>query len=74
MKREKLVYRLPSITQIRRFCQKNISELWEEIRRLDNPHVYYVDLSQELWDLKSNMIRDARNETKKNSNPDSLGT
>lgn len=56
----KLVYELPSLEQIREFCKKNVSELWEEIRRLDNPHTYYVDLSQKLWDLKTNLIKEAR--------------
>jgi len=56
----KLVYKLPTLQQIRRNCQKNVDELWEEIRRLDNPHTYYVDLSQKLWDLKTQMIKEAR--------------
>lgn len=56
----KLVYKLPTLQQIRRNCQKNVEELWEEIRRLDNPHTYYVDLSQKLWDLKTQMIKEAR--------------
>ncbi|NLJ39667.1 MAG: hypothetical protein GX432_13045, partial [Candidatus Atribacteria bacterium] len=41
-------------------CHKNVSELWEEMLRLDNPHQYYVDLSQELWDLKTNMLKELR--------------
>jgi nicotinate phosphoribosyltransferase len=56
----KLVYKLPTIEEIRNFCQNNVAELWEEVRRLDNPHHYYVDLSQKLWDLKTDMIKAAR--------------
>ncbi len=57
----KLVYKSPTLPEIRQRCLKNVSELWEEICRLDNPHRYYVDLSQELWDLKTNLIKEYRN-------------
>ncbi len=56
----KLVYQSPTLQQIRKTCHKNVSELWEEICRLDNPHKYYVDLSQELWDLKTNLLKEFR--------------
>ncbi|GAP40763.1 nicotinate phosphoribosyltransferase [Flexilinea flocculi] len=55
-----LVYQSPNLHQIRKECHKNVSELWEEMLRLDNPHQYYVDLSQELWDLKTNMLKELR--------------
>jgi nicotinate phosphoribosyltransferase len=51
-----LVYDLPAIDEIRRYCQQQISTLWEEILRFENPHEYYVDLSKELWDLKNGLI------------------
>ncbi len=57
----KLVYQRPALPQIRENCLRNVSELWEEICRLDNPHQYYVDLSQELWDLKTKLIKEYRN-------------
>ena len=60
-KKGKLVYQSPTLQQIRKTCHKNVSELWEEICRLDNPHKYYVDLSQELWDLKTNLLKEFRN-------------
>ncbi|NMA12651.1 MAG: nicotinate phosphoribosyltransferase, partial [Chloroflexi bacterium] len=56
----KLVYKLPTLNEIRKSCQKQVAELWEEVRRLENPHTYYVDLSQELWDLKTKLVREAR--------------
>ncbi len=52
----KLVYKKPTINEIRDFCQKEIKTLWPEVLRLENPHEYYVDLSQDLWDLKQALI------------------
>ena len=31
--------------------------LWDEVKRFDNPHTYYVDLSQKLWDIKYNLLK-----------------
>lgn len=56
----KLVYKLPSLEEIRARSFKLVSELWDEVKRLDNPHTYYVDLSQNLWDLKTKMLREIR--------------
>lgn len=53
-----LVYHSPSVSDIRAYCLKNISEVWEEILRFDNPHRYYVDLSVPLWDLKCKMLEE----------------
>lgn len=50
------VYELPSLTEIRNHCKAEIEGMWEEVRRFTNPHNYYVDLSQKLWDLKHNML------------------
>ena len=55
-----LVYDAPDLESIRAFSKKQVSELWDEVTRLENPHQYYVDLSQELWDLKTNMLREIR--------------
>ncbi len=52
----KLVYELPSLEQIRDHCAEEVDKLWEEVRRFSNPHQYYVDLSQKLWDVKSALI------------------
>ncbi|MDD3999316.1 MAG: nicotinate phosphoribosyltransferase [Bacilli bacterium] len=54
----KLVYQLPTIEEIREYCQKEISTLWEEVKRFENPHNYYVDLSQKLWDLKEELLKE----------------
>ena len=44
------VYQSPSIEDIRSYCLKQIDTLWDEVLRFENPHRYYVDLSQALWD------------------------
>jgi nicotinate phosphoribosyltransferase len=45
-----------SLEEIRSYCRKQVDTLWDEVKRFENPHRYYVDLSQKLWDLKSRMI------------------
>ena len=51
------VYESPSIHEMRDYCKAQIMTLWDEVKRLDNPHNYYVDLSQKLWDIKYGMIK-----------------
>nr|WP_122013270.1 nicotinate phosphoribosyltransferase [Maliibacterium massiliense] len=51
------VYTSPCLTDIRAFAQKQLDTLWDEYKRLRNPHVYKVDLSQELYDLKQELLR-----------------
>ena len=51
-----LVYKLPSLPEIRAYCLKEVDTLWEEVKRFDNPHNYYVDLSQRLWDVKHGLL------------------
>ncbi|MBQ9690324.1 MAG: nicotinate phosphoribosyltransferase [Candidatus Methanomethylophilaceae archaeon] len=55
-----LVYELPSLTEIREHCTKELDTLWDEVKRFSNPHRYYVDLSQRLWDVKKDLIRDSK--------------
>ena len=54
----KIVYKIPELTDIAKHCKEELNTLWDEIRRLDNPHKYYVDLSQELWNLKTQMLKE----------------
>ena len=54
------VYELPSIEDIRRHCKDEIDSMWEEVRRFTNPHNYYVDLSEKLWQIKHDMIAEYR--------------
>ncbi len=55
----KLVYDLPTIEQMRRGRQADVHRLDPGVRRLMNPHVYHVSLTQSLWDLKQELIRSA---------------
>ena len=54
------VYALPTIDEIRQKCRKDVANLWDEVKRFENPHRYYVDLSQRLWDLKQSMLNEKR--------------
>lgn len=51
-----LVYDLPSLADIQAYCKQQVSLLWDEVRRFDNPHNYYVDLSDELWNIKEDLL------------------
>lgn len=51
-----LVYVRPSIASIRDYCSEQIDRLWDEVKRFENPHRFYVDLSEGLWQLKRDMI------------------
>lgn len=52
----KLVYKCPSLKEIRNYCKNEVNTLWDEIKRFSNPHKYYVDLSSDLWFLKKSML------------------
>ncbi|MCQ2385511.1 MAG: nicotinate phosphoribosyltransferase [Clostridia bacterium] len=54
------VYDCPAIEEIREYCRQQLSLLWEEVKRFENPHRYYVDLSEKLWTLKQEMLRGKR--------------
>ena len=52
-----LVYKCPSLQEVRAYCMEQVDTLWDEVKRFDNPHTYYVDLSQKLWDIKYNLLK-----------------
>ena len=54
----KCVYKKPTFAEIADYCQKEINTLWDEITRFENPHTYYVDLSEKLWNLKHTMLEE----------------
>ncbi len=54
----KLVYDMPTLEQIRSYCMEQVDSLWDEVKRFDNPHSYYVDLSQKLWDIKYGLLKE----------------
>ena len=55
-----LVYDVPCLSDISAHCKKELNTLWDEVRRLENPHKYYVDLSYNLWDLKNEMLNEIK--------------
>lgn len=57
----KLVYCSPSVLEIQKNAKKELDTLWEEIKRIKNPHKYYVDLSENLWNLKQKMLNSNNN-------------
>ena len=57
-KNGELVYTCPSLDAIRTYCLEQVDKLWDEVKRFDNPHTYYVDLSQKLWDVKYGLLKD----------------
>ena len=48
---------LPDIEEIKAYCHDQVDHLWDEVKRFENPHNYYVDLSQKLWDIKQDLLR-----------------
>ena len=52
------VYEVPNINDVRDYCAKEVGNLWDEVKRLENPHEYYVDLSQKLWDVKNKLLNE----------------
>ncbi len=50
------VYESPAISDIKAYCKQQIDTLWDEVKRFENPHKYYVDLSQKLWDIKNGLL------------------
>ena len=57
-KNGQLVYTCPALEEIRTYCLEQVDKLWDEVKRFDNPHTYYVDLSQKLWDVKYGLLID----------------
>ena len=57
-----LVYQCPDLQQVRKYCLEQVDTLWDEVKRFDNPHTYYVDLSQKLWDIKNDLLRNHHGE------------
>ena len=53
----KRVYTSPSLNDIKKFCKAQVNTLWDEVKRFENPHRYYVDLSQKLWDTRSALLK-----------------
>ena len=62
----KLVYKRPDIEEIKKYCAEQVDTLWDEVKRFDNPHNYYVDLSQKLYDIKTELLNEKNERYEKN--------
>ena len=51
------VYQSPAIEDIRAYCAEQVDKQWDEVKRFENPHNYYVDLSQTLWDVREDLLK-----------------
>ena len=51
-----LVYTSPTLKDIAKHSNDDLNTFWDEIKRMNNPHKYFVDLSQKLWDLKHTLL------------------
>lgn len=58
----KLVYDRPDLKDIRQYCQEELDSLWDEYKRFDNPHIYKVDLSREVWNTKQTLLISTQND------------
>ena len=52
----KRVYDSPSLQEIQDYCRAQVDTLWDEVKRFDNPHKYYVDLSDKLWNIQHDLL------------------
>lgn len=60
-KKGELVYENPSLSVLREYCKMEIDGLWEEVKRFENPHSYYIDMSRKLWDIKYKLLDNYQN-------------
>lgn len=55
-KKGELIYENPELNVLKEYCKMEVDGLWEEVKRFENPHKYYVDMSEKLWQLKNDML------------------
>lgn len=60
IKNGELVYELPELDDIKQYTNEQLNTLWDEVKRFEMPHTYYVDLSKNLWELKTEMVKKNR--------------
>ena len=56
-----LVYQNPELKVLKEYCKMEVEGLWEEVKRFENPHKYYVDMSKKLWEIKNDMLEKFQN-------------
>ncbi len=52
------VYESPKLSEVKKYCREQINTLWDEVKRFENPHKYYVDLSAPLWETKERLLQE----------------
>ncbi|NLC44524.1 MAG: nicotinate phosphoribosyltransferase [Clostridiales bacterium] len=57
-KNGELIYETPLLMDIQAYAKEELDTFWDEYKRLNNPHVYKVDLSQKLYDLKQQLLKE----------------
>lgn len=57
----KQIYENPQVLDIAAYCKEQVNSMWDEVTRFENPHTYYVDLSEELWDLRYSLLQKLTN-------------
>ena len=62
------VYEMPTLKEIKAYAKSEMDTLWDEQKRLDSPHLYKVDLSDALYELKNSMLETIRNKGKESEN------
>ena len=56
MEKGKQVYTCPAVSDIAKYCKEQVANLWDEVKRFEKPHTYYVDLSQDLWNQRAELL------------------
>ena len=52
------MYEIPTLEEARAYCAQQVDALWDEVKRFENPHNYYVDLSPKLWQIKQDLLKE----------------
>ncbi len=52
------IYENPDVHEIQQYCKDQLELMWDEVKRFDRPHRYFVDLSQDLWDIKDQLLKE----------------
>ena len=65
IKNGKRVIQLPTLTDIREYVRKQLTEeVWEEEQRFENPHKHYLDMSPKYYEMKMNLLHEVKNQQK----------
>lgn len=51
------VYACPALSEVQSYCAAQLDTIWDEVKRFENPHAYYVDLSEALWQVKQLLLK-----------------